>query len=124
MSVLWLLECCTSKDRVEEGPYVCLDLSSTCEEEDKSGVVGKGGGRRKRTLEDDGEGGGAGKRPRISGGAGDGERRMAEETMMEERELLLQYQNGEYMCPCFSQKQQETIDSLKSFCKTLTCTSR
>lgn len=96
VSVLWLLECCTSKDRVEEGQYVCLDLSPTCEEEDKSGVLGKWGGKRKRTLEEDREGGGAGnKRPRMSGGAGEGDRRMAEETMMEEKELLLQYQNGE-----------------------------
>lgn len=75
---------------------MCLDLSSTCEEEDRSRVVGKGGGKRKRTLEEDGEGGRAGsKRPRFSGGAGEGERRMAEETMMDEKELLLQYQNGQ-----------------------------
>ena len=79
---------------MEEQQYMCLDPGPSNEEGDKGGEgSGEHGGKRKRRLE--GEGGEPGsKRPRTSREAREGERRVEEETVLNEEELLLQYQNG------------------------------
>ena len=96
VSALWLLACCTEGERVDEAQYTCLDLCSPGEGVGSEGVSGDGrrvGEKRKRRLEE-GEGrGDGGKRPRVVAGEEDGEDN--DETRLDEKALLLQYQNGE-----------------------------
>ena len=92
VSALWLLTCCSSGDKAEEEEFVCLQLHPPPVQEEGGKAGTKRGGRGKRRLEAEGEGEGGGpgsKKARVDEGE-------EAETAMEEEELLLQYQNGEW----------------------------
>lgn len=109
VSVLWLLACCSTGERVSEDQYLCLDLDSLGGESTESVRVGGrsddgGGGRRKRRLGDEeerGAGGGesrsesAGKRRRVAEPTVEDEDE-DDETQLDEEALIQQYQNGIY----------------------------